>query len=742
MNDTVQLSPRSSDPSPQKVQRLFPPVQRVEPEREGVDLRATLSVLWRRKHIIIGCAVVIMGLATTYIHQLTPFYTAQASLMLDAQKLQLVDIKSVLSGGGDSSAVVATQVEVLTSPTIAAKVAEKLHIETIPEFNPTLRPAPAFNPMAWLGAHVFSLFDSVFNEETTPIPTASPHAPTSADFAPALAGQVTATNDGVSYIIKVHATSESPELAAKIANAYVDAYLNDQLEAKFDATRRASEWLNDHLTELREKVLASDHAVELFKEQNNLSTSGTTVTSQQLSELNSQLIIAAADRAQKEAAVRGAGGISGSPMTQTLRTQEAELLRRQAELSTRYKPEHPTMINLKAQIDDIHQKIVQEANNAVRAAADEATAARAKEASLRTTLNTLTHSTGEQDKAQVQLAELQREAQANKALYEDFLNRFKQTSVQQDIQQADARAVAAATPPGGPSYPNTRLYTIVALAASIFLGTLVALFLELLDNGFRTSDQLEKTLGLSTLGMVPAVGIGRKAQDIIVAEPVALYSEAIRSVRTALRYSDVDNPPKIVLVTSSLPAEGKTVFATSLARSVARSGGRSLLIDCDLRRPGVTKILAANSSLGLTDIFDGTAPIESVIKIDEESGMHFIPARSGTANPQDLLGSQHMKALLEQMRSRYDLIVLDSPPVLVVSDGVILSHAADTTMYIVRWEKTPRHVVAGAIKMLRANGGHIAGAVLSRVNTRRHSAYGYGDSAYYYGRGSGYYKQA
>ena len=165
MNDAVQLPPRSGDPSAQKVQRLFPPVQRVESEREGVDLRATLSVLWRRKHIIIGCAVVIMGLATTYIHQLTPFYTAQASLMLDSQKLQLVDIKSVLSGGEDSSAVVATQVEVLTSPTIAAKVAEKLHIEAIPEFNPSLRPSPAFNPMAWLSAHVFSLFDSVFNGE-------------------------------------------------------------------------------------------------------------------------------------------------------------------------------------------------------------------------------------------------------------------------------------------------------------------------------------------------------------------------------------------------------------------------------------------------------------------------------------------------------------------------------------------------------------------------------------------------
>jgi succinoglycan biosynthesis transport protein ExoP len=762
MNDAVQVSsPLDDAGSRKKLQRLFPSVLTNEAEREGIDLRASLSVLWRRKGIIAGCAIIIIGLATTYIHQLTPLYTAQASLMLDQQKLQVLDIKSVLTGVGDTTTVVATQVEVLTSPTIAAKVAAKLHLETNPEYNPALKPPPGFSPITWVREKLSGLVESVSNQigaasnqSTIPIPPTAPRELSSADVAPALAGRVTATNDGASFIIKIRATSENPELAAQIANAYVDAYLTDQLEAKFDATRRASAWLNDHLNELREKVLSSEHAVQLFKEQHNLSSSGTTVTSQQLSELNSQLIIVAADRAQKESAVRelqnvvkvpgaleSARGVAGAPFIQTLRAQEAELMRRQAELSTRYKPEHPTMVNLKAQLDDIHQKIAQEANNAVRAATDELTAARAREASLRTTLNSLTHSTTEQDKAQVQLSELQREAQANKALYEDFLNRFKQTSVQQDIQQADARAVAAASPPGGPSYPNTSLYTSVALVVAVFCGVLVAFFIELLDNGFRTSDQLEKTLRLSTLGMVPGIGKSRRPHEVVVSEPVSLYSEAIRSVRTALRYSDVDNPPKIVLVTSSLPSEGKTVFATSLARSVARSGGRSLLIDCDLRRPGVARILGATPNSGLVDFFDGSVPVESIIQTDEGSGMHFIPAKSGTANPQDLLGSQHMKSLLEQMRSRYDLIVLDSPPVLVVSDPIILSHAADATMYIVRWEKTPRHVVEGAVKMLRTNGGQIAGAVLSRVNTRRHAAYGYGDSAYYYGRGSDYYKQ-
>jgi capsular exopolysaccharide synthesis family protein len=367
---------------------------------------------------------------------------------------------------------------------------------------------------------------------------------------------------------------------------------------------------------------------------------------------------------------------------------------------------------------------------------------RAKEASLRKTLDTLQGSTAQQDKAQVQLHELERETQANKALYEDFLNRFKQTTAQEDLRQADARLVSSATPPGLPSYPNKTLFLNIAIAVSIFIGILVAFVLEHLDNGFRTPDQLEKLIGLSTLGMVPLVAKGPQPHEVVVEQPVSQYSEAVRSVRTALRYSDVDDPPKVVLVTSSLPSEGKTVFATSLARSVARSGARALLVDCDLRRPVSSKLLGVDSGAGLVDYFDGDASLESIIGVDQRSGMHFITAKGGTANPQDILSSQHMRSFLELMRSRYDLIALDSPPILAVSDAIILSHIVDTTIYIVRWEKTPRHVVQGAVKAMRANGGPIAGAVLSRVNTRRHARYGFGDTAYYYGRDSAYYRQS
>jgi len=738
MNDMID-APRAAgaDPDKKRLRRLFPEVMRDGAEPEGVDLREILSILRRRIGVIVGCAAIIMALGAVYTFQLTPRYTAQSSLMLEQQKLQLLDIKNVLSGGDPGNGMIATQVELINSPSIAEKVAAKLHLESEPEFNPTLPQPARFDPWGWLRSNFMSLFASASGSE---VAKGEPRQLTPQEIAPAVAGRILVTNDGISYIIKIRAQSENPELAAKIANAYIDVYLNDQLEAKFDATRRASAWLNEHLTDLREKVLAAERAVQLFREQNNLSHSGTTVTGQQLAELNSQLIIASADRQQKEAALRAARGSASSPLLDKLKEQEADLLRRQAELATRYKSEHPAMVNMAAQIRDVRAKIGQETAAAYRVLSDQVELARAKEQSIKAALASLQQSTTQQDKAQVQLAELEREAQASKALYEDFLNRFKQTSVQEDIQQPDARLVAAATPPGAPSFPSKPLYLGVALVVSLFFGVLVAVIMERLDNGFRTSDQLEKVAGLPALGMVPNVSRTRRPARVVVASPVSQYSEAIRSVRTAVRYSHVDSPPKLILVTSSLPGEGKTVLASSIALSVARSGGRALLVDCDLRRPGVAKVLGAEEGPGLVDLFDGTATPESIIRVDAESGLHFISAKGGTANPQDLLGSQHMRTFLDQMRQHYDLVVLDSPPILAVSDAIILSHSADATIYVIRWEKTPRQAVTGALKMIRTNGGHLAGAVLSRVNVRRHSSYGYGDSAYYYGRGKGYYR--
>ncbi len=713
---------------------------------QGLDLIEIVNVLKRRKMVIFAAIALVMTISASIVFQITPRYTAEAAIILDERKTQVVDVQAVLSGLPFDAAVVRSELEVLKSPALADAVVKKLDLASIAEFNPRLHHRSALAPVGdavrWVEGQVASFFGAA-----APLPPPADRAEAEILAAGRLLQKHTQIlNDGRSYVLKIRVDCESPHLAAMVANAYADAYLTGQLEAKFEAVRRANAWLNDRLAELRTQVEITDRAVEEFKGQHNLvDAKGVTVTSQQITELNTQLVLAAADRAQKEAALHQvqeqlkSGGVSaaaqvlGSPLIQRLREQETDLRQQEAQLATKYKPAHPAMLNVKAQEKDLEEKINSETDKIVRGMEGDVSASRAREGSLRDSLQNLQKSSAKEGQTEVQLRELDRQAESNRTLYENFLNRFKQTSAQQDIQQADARIIAPAQDPTTPSYPRTGLLLEMAFAGSILLGIVGAIGVERLDNGFRTGEQFEKLTQVPMLGLVPNFKTDEEPHDTVLTHPVSPYAEAIRTIRTSLRYSDVDSPPKVVLVTSALPDEGKSVFSLSLARSVAFSGSRALLIDCDLRRPSVASLLKADPNPGILALFEEGADLKTALRLDEKSGMHFIPSTTRTANPQDLLGSKQMRALLERLRDKYDLIVLDTPPVLAVSDSLVLSHLADTTIFLARWGKTARPVVLGALKAFTANGGDLAGVVLSRVDFKRHAAYGYGDSGYYYG---------
>jgi polysaccharide biosynthesis transport protein len=718
-------------------------------DEESIDLVEIFNVLRRRYRVILAVMVIVTATSAAVILQLTPRYAAEASLLLDMRKTQVVDLQSVVSGLPPDNAAVRSEVEVLVSATIAEAVAKKMNLAALPEFNPKLRPPSMF---AELGQGLHDIFPLI-GVDAKPTDDLDPAQSELTEATRLLQGRTEASNDGRSYVLRVRSESENPQLAAALANAYADTYLNAQLEAKFEAVRRANDWLNDHLTDLRKQVEVADRAVEAFRSEHKLTqTRGETVTGQQLSELNSQLIIASADRAQKEASLRQiqdqlrAGGVDAaaqvlaSPLIQQLRKEETDLRGQEAQLATRYRPAHPTMINIKAQEHDLEQKIADEINKVVRGIAGDVTAARARETSLRQGLDQLQKSSALLDQTTVQLQELERQAEASRTLYENFLNRFKETTAQQDIQQPDARLIAAARVPPAPIYPRTWMLIGLSVIGSVLLGLGAAFGAEQLDNGFRTGEQLERIGRVTSLGLLPALRGRESPHEAVVKHPTAPYSEAIRSIRTALRYSAIDNPPKVVLVTSSLPGEGKSATALSLARSVARSGGKALLIDCDLRRPSIAKLLNAEGTTGILSLFEPSPDIDAAIQVDAASGMHFVSSAAGTSNPQDLLGSKQLQAVIQALRPRYDMIVLDTPPILAVSDALILSHLVDTSIFLVRWGQTPRRVVLGALRSLRQNGGPLAGVVLSRVDLRRHATYGYGDSGYFYGQyGRRYY---
>jgi polysaccharide biosynthesis transport protein len=746
--------------------RLDTVVPAVVEDRE-IDLRSILGMLRRRKSVIFGTVAAVLLVTLLVLIQLTPRYTSSAELMLNTRQQNVVDIETVVSGldvdPGSFQTGVQSEINIITSRSLARRVVEKLGLMQDPEFNSSLRQASALdyiNPLYWaesgarwaMAALGLGADEEPANQEP-PTAEEEENAAMSAVISSFL-GHLNVSNDRRSYSIFVNFTSEDPEKAAVIANAVADQYLVDQLEAKFEATRRATAWLNERLADLREKVKESETALQEYREQANLiDNQGQTVSAQQLSELNSQLILARTERAQAEARLRRVrelvktGGVESSPdvlaspLIQRLREQESDLQRQQAELSGRYGERHPTMINLKAEIRDLRSKIDAEVNKIVLSLANEVEVARARESTLASNLASIQDNVGELNRASVRLNELQREADANRALFETFLARFKETSNQDQIIQPDARIISGAETPLSPSFPRKKVILALALGISLFLGVFLALLIERLDNGFRSPEQVERLTGVPGLGMIPAVRASRKSppQDYLLQKPTSAYAEAIQSVRTALHFSNVDHPPKVILVTSALPEEGKTTFAVSLARLAARSGLKVVLVDADMRRPKVARLLGLESDAGLRELLAGDALIPGVLHKDEPSGMHIIPSQPDTPGPQDLLGSRRMRDLVRQMSSLYDLVVIDSPPIMAVSDAIVLSGLADATLMMVRWETTPREVTISAVRQLRQSGGRIAGAVLTRVNMRKHARFSYGDSGYYYDKYKGYY---
>ena len=722
-----------------------------------IDILAILRTLRKRAGVIIGITIGVTALVIVGVFQMTPLYTGETLIILDQQKTQVVDVESVMSGLGGDSATVDSQVEILKSRSIARRVVEQMNLVDDPEFNGALKPPSVLNwidPRVWISSLVSKANDSGLTEEQQREATIN-------RVVDAVVGQTDISRRGLTYVMSLKFTSENPAKAAKIANALADTYVVDQLEAKFDATKKANEWLSTRLQTLRQQVEASERAVEIYRNQNGLeNVDGVTINDQQLSELNAQLILAKTGLAEKQAKyqrakqILAAGGsiesvadVVQSQTISTLRGKEADLARQQADLSSKYGPRHPAILNIDAQRKDIQRQIYSEVQRIVGSIQNEAVIAQSRVDSLQKSLNDLKGTSNENNQAFVQMRELQREADANKAVYESFLNRFKETSQQGDLQTPDSRVISAATAPLYPSYPRKSLIGAVALVLSGMLGVGMALLLERLDNSLHTSQEVEETLGYAHLVSLPIVskekgpdGKVMSPQDYLLVKPLSSYSEALRSLRSALALSNVDNPPKVLLFTSALPNEGKTTTSVSFARAAAESGARTILIDCDLRHPSVHKVFSGISpKAGLVEFLASKATMEEVLAVDEKSGLHYIPIASGAANPPDILASQHMQRLLSELRGNYDLVVLDSAPVLPVSDSRVLSRLADKTVYVVRWAETPKDAAKGGIRELKNYAADIAGIVLSAVDTTKQAKYGYGDGGYYYKRYSRYY---
>ncbi len=420
-----------------------------------------------------------------------------------------------------------------------------------------------------------------------------------------------------------------------------------------------------------------------------------------------------------------------SPVISGLRTQDADLARQEADQLTRYGPEHPSIVKLKAERGDLRRQINREVARVVLTLKTDYEFALKKEQSLEASLQELTGSDNRNDQAVIRLRELERDAQSNRVLYESLLNRFKEAEQQTSLQNAESRIIAPALKPSTPSYPNKKRFMILALLSGLAFGIGTALLLEHIENGFTTIEQVEQTLQLPVLAMVPQLSErDRTIEDRVVPiaeyvamRPLSRFGESIRSVRVSTQMSNVDDPPKLVLVTSSVPSEGKTTMMLSLAASAAAAGQNTLLIDCDLRHPSMSKYFSVHERPGLTDLLWGRVQAEDVFLRGPIPLMTLLPAGTTTRHPPDILGSERLRSLLNSVRQAYDCVFIDAPPLTPVIDSALLSKLADKIIFVIRWRTTPRDIVARAVQSIDDPRQKIAGVVVNHTQLGMLSSY-------------------
>jgi exopolysaccharide transport family protein len=548
------------------------------------------------------------------------------------------------------------------------------------------------------------------------------------------------------YVLSISVTSEDPLKAARLANAVADAFVVDQLDARYDAAKRASTWLAERMEGLRVQVRQSEEAVAKFRKEHNLiatsSEGKVTISEQQLSELSAKLITARAETAEKRAKYEQAAQVSArggnlqaipdvvrSPVISQLRAQQAEVARKEADLVARYSDQHPLVINARAERRDIDRSIAAEVQRVLINLKNDYDVAKSGEQSLQASLAQVSGETGLDDSVGVRLRELERLNTANKTLFDNFLSRAKITQEQSSFEEREARVISPATKPTTPSFPKKGLVEALAGVVGLLLGIGGAVALDMLNAGFMTARELEEKLGQPVLSSLPLLSDkDRKIDDKILdparylaAKPLSRYAEAVRNIRVGIQMADVDHPAKVILITSSVPAEGKSTLAQSLALSAEKAGQNVLLIDGDLRHPSTSKYFGLEAKPGLVDLLIGGAAFDEIVL--REGGLTVIPAGAKSQNPPDLLGSARLKLVIDKLRSVYDYIIIDSPPVGPVIDAKVIAVLADKVVFAVAWKTTPREIVAENVNYFQRDH-KLAGVALTRVDESQAPRYG------------------
>jgi polysaccharide biosynthesis transport protein len=722
-------------------------------------LREYLRVLIKRKFTVLFCLVGIFTLVAVATLKTTPIYVAGGRIAVNKVDSGLVNFKD--SGGGLAldyydPTDLDTEVRILQSDLLALQVIRQLNLDKRPEFGGTSASSPNLAP------------DSLQADSSR----------TSALLG-AFKGSLRVALIPNTRIIDIHYRSPNPELAAQVVNTLASTYVEQNFKTKFESTMQASDWLSKQLVDLQMKVETSQEKLVKYQKQHEILgiDEKQNITTAKLDELNKELTSAESDRMQKESVYRllqsgdpdviasaspggessgGSTSNSGSALLDNLRTRQAELKIQIAELSTQFGPSYPKVAQLNNQVKQIDIELQAEMKKMAGHVRSQYMTALHREGMLRDALNRQKQEANKLNESAIEYSLLKRDVESNRQLYEGLLEKLKEAGVTAGLRSNNFRIVDAARVPMSPSEPDIPRNLAFAFVLGLTSGVGLAFLLENLDNTVRTPEQAQIISMLPSLGMIPqgsrnhldtsgpkrlTVASSKEAVELVTqSRPQSQMAESYRALRTSLLLSSLGAPPKVILITSALPQEGKTTTSINTSIVLAQKGVRVLLIDADLRRPGVHKTLGMGPRSGLSNVLTGSATLQqTIVRSPSLANLFVLPAGTPPPNPAELLASSNMRDVLEELRGQYDHIIIDTPPTLSVTDAVVLSTRADAVVLVIRSGQTTKGALRRSRDILMQVNAKVTGVLLNAVDLTSPDYYYYYE---YQGKyGSRYYRE-
>jgi len=704
---------------------------RYEETSVGTDF---LRVLRRRYRGLLATMVLVLGIAVVALLVIEPRYQATAVMRVDTDDLDLsgddaASPTSIRDLEARRTHQIETQIQLLNSRSVARQVVRDLALFDDPEFNPTAG---------------------------TPLPNATPSKAARAANKPVvvppqliekvtdrLQSAVKVDQDGQTSFINVTVTSSSPAKAARIANKITASYIDIQITERRAAQRRVAEALGRRVEELRQQLVATNWSIASYRSKHNIDPGpGNDANSAQMSRLASELAAARAARAEAGARSVGAGssGQLMSGLLTDLRSQESAVNQRLAQLLSQYGRAYPDVQKAEAELAQVRRGIAAETERLRQQFGNEVAAQSARESTLTGDLGSMRSQSLDRGMLSVPLLDLERNATATQAVYLSLLSRLKQTLQQGDLVKADATVASLALQPTSPSFPRPAPILGAALAATLILGLIYVLIVEATDNHVRTATQIYALTGLPTFGLIPEVPQRKRipADVAVISRPYSVFAEAIRTMEGKLSRLLPHKTGNVVVVTSPLPDDGKTTISIALAAAAVATFRSAIVIDFDLRRPGLDGLVdVAGDEKDLLDYLRGDATLDDIIVSSAASpGLKAIFVRKACADPGAVLASPQIATMMEELRKRFDQIILITPPVLAVGDARSVSRFADAVLLVLRWGKTTPELVQSTLMQF---DGEVTGIVFNRVSYAKHARLAFGDGLQYYRKFKAYY---